>query len=1601
MDPEPGGIVPERPYRRWYHRFYKKHIAQPSSESEPHDSPTRPPSVRSATSRVSPPPPVPEPGPTPPAVHPPNPGFRHTAREVFRAALEVLNISELFMPLRLAIEELVLSIEMTEAVSTNRRGYQQLAEDLMGTLETLVRHLGNSTSAQMTETITNILRDGENAIKAIESIEERRSRRMMVGGILAAQRDEEDLREIHMAQQGGTTTQKADAHTPHPVQPSSSSPGADNTARRAFGTTLQGLQDGATVFPPLHSAIAATSHQDQQKMASDLEITLESLLQCLVETSRSTQMTNIVDDIMKSIYQEAQAIKALQGRSTTRRILYPEIDAEVAQRYRRIGQLARRLQLEVDMSEWSIRNTHQMEVKLRALGPAKLAIHNSTLSGELDRRTCTENTRTSIISELISWSDDPDASRVFWMDGMAGTGKTTIACTLAQALESRRQLAASFFCTRTSHQCRDVNRIVPTIAYQLARFSTPFQFALCEAMQENPEASSLNISAQFKLLLENPLLRIKDALPNNLLVVVDALDECEDNRGVRTFLDVLLSVNLPLKFFITSRPEAVIREKMVSSNISGSISHLHSTERSWVRADIELYLRHELSFMAPDPSELERLAALADNLFAYAAAAVRYIRSEKHGADPRERLASVLSAESENWKKFGTIDSMYARVLSAALEDARLELRERERILRVLWTAVCAREPISVESLAALSGLVSSNQALVALRPLRSVLYVEETCGLVSTLHASFADYMFTKARSGQFFCDKDTHDQYLARRSLEVMREQLRFNICNLESSFLLDREVPDLDDRINVNISPALSYVCRYWIGHLKSATPSDELCGMVGDFFSQRLLFWMEVINLKKCMVTSTQELMELWPWLEAAGAPSDLVKIASDAYKFVARFTAHPISRSTPHIYISALPFCPPSSFVSVHYRQRVQGLMRVGGTAITRLEHAALITWETDSAIVSIAFSPDGERVVSGSEDGSISVRYVHDDRAIISLPKGHSDVVSSVGFSPDGNRIVSGSYDRTIRMWDGRDGTPISGPFTGHTNRVRSVAFSPDGAYIVSGSDDCAIIVWHAHSGTLAAGPFIGHTNCVNSVGYSPDGAHIVSGSNDHTVWLWDVNTGDPIIRPFEGHTDWVTSVGFSPNGKQIISGSRDCTIRVWNIRDGTLAIDPIEGHSSFVESVAYSPDGALIVSSSHDQTVRAWHAKDGTPAIGPFEGHTDCVNSARFSPDGARIVSGSKDRNICIWDVSNAPSPTFPSMRGLSSATLAEFSPDGTLVASSLNNQTIHMKNTLDGTLVTDPLEGHTQKILSIAFSSDSTRIASASADHTIRVWHARKGTLIAGPFEGHNDSVTSVVFSPDDLHIASGSDDCTCCMWDASNGALVAGPFKGHTGWVNSVAFSPDGTCIASGSYDRSIRTWSIIGGNQILDPFLGHMSPVTSVCYSPDGSRVVSGSWDGKICVWDVGNRKLVCGTFKEHTRAVNCVSFSPDSSFIISSSDDRIVHIWDLRSKSLTAPPFHAHLTSLTSVRFLPNSVPVISGNDHAIRAEVGPNAQWDVRDDGWVVDAESRMIFWASVEIRRYFRRLDSRLTVSLLGTFQMELDDMLLGEDWHKCWPDL
>ena len=526
----------------------------------------------------------------------------------------------------------------------------------------------------------------------------------------------------------------------------------------------------------------------------------------------------------------------------------------------------------------------------------------------------------------------------------------------------------------------------------------------------------------------------------------------------------------------------------------------------------------------------------------------------------------------------------------------------------------------------------------------------------------------------------------------------------------------------------------------------------------------------------------------------------------------------------------------------------------------------------------VAFSPDGQRVASGSTDQTVKIWDSATGKELLAL-KGHAHTVSSVAFSPDGKRVASGSDDQTVKIWDSATGKELLA-LKGHASVVRGVTFSPNGQRLASGSDDQTVKIWDSAAGTELLA-LKGHAGAVRSVAFSPDGQRLASASLDKTVKIWDTATGKDLFA-IKGHADQVNSVAFSPDGQRLAT----CSGSTLKIRDGATGTElfTLKIQAGSLSGVAFSPDGERLASAGFDQTVRIWDSATARELF-VLKGHAGAVTSVAFSPDGQRLVSASWDQTVTIWDCAIGKE-LFAVKGHAGPVDEVAFSPDGLRLASGGNDQTVKIWDSATGTELL-ALKGHAGLVLSVAFSPDGQRLASGSRDQTVRIWDSATGKELF-TLKGHTGLVRDVAFSPDGQRLASASHDQTTKIWDSATGKeLIA--LKGHAGWVTSLAFSPDGQRLASAGFDQTVKLWDSATGKELL-ALKGHAGRVFGVAFSPDGQRLASGSADKTVKIWDSATGKELLA-LKGHAGFVRDVAFSPDGQRLATGGNDQTVRIWD--------------------------------------------------------------------------------------------------------------
>ncbi|KIK24627.1 hypothetical protein PISMIDRAFT_678019 [Pisolithus microcarpus 441] len=858
-------------------------------------------------------------------------------------------------------------------------------------------------------------------------------------------------------------------------------------------------------------------------------------------------------------------------------------------------------------------------------------------AGFVLNKECLDNTRTEVLAEVISWVQDTSEHipRIFWLYGQGGKGKSAIARTVAQWVKDAGGLVSYFYFARNRQAEHREGKIFTTIARDLADCDPAFRRALAGVIAKDPTlASTSDVKMQWEKLILGPLSVVKGATVGSVFVVIDALDESglESSRSdILSALSSAHAVGLPRNFrvLVTSRPSPDIKDALRASQHI-KVYALDHISAVLVERDVQLFVSERLGDIRDiGVTEVQRIARKADGVFEWARLACDFIKQSRLGQTAKERFDVVMSLPSGDG--ITPLDALYSMILGDIVPEDQTSLgRFRSVMQQVLFTAV----PLPIDALNEMRSHFPCEEdrydvAVVLAFMTSLVCGVVDRSSLVQLLHASFHDFLTDPAKGGIYFVGApEMHD--LAFASLEILCNGLQFNICGLESSYLSNAEVLDLQERVTKNISPPLSYSCKFWAQHLQK-TPFDPVLVTLVKVVvgSEKLLFWLEALSLLGVFEFAADALTCTAGWLQGQNSSSDALTLAQEGIKFVENFGCV-IAHSAPHLYLSALPFIPAHTMLSSVLMLKFACLPKVF-KGYKQWPTSQLAMEEPTSSVLSVAISPDGGKVVSGSDDSTVRVWDAMGGVQFGEPLQGHTSPVNSVAFSHDGKRIVSGSDDSTVRIWDTEKGIQVGSTLEEHTSSINSVAFSPDGKRVVSGSSDTTIVIWDAKKG-VQIGNQLEERTSIFSVAFSPNGKRIVSGSSDNTMRIWDVVKGSQIGGLLQGHKSSVFSVAYSPDGRRIASGSADKTVCIWDAERGMQIGRPLEGHDSLVFSVMFSPDGKKVVSGSADGTVRLWDSERGVQIGSPLD-HTSAVNSVAFSLDGKRIVSGSDDGTIRVWD--------------------------------------------------------------------------------------------------------------------------------------------------------------------------------------------------------------------------------------------------------------------------------------------------------------------------------------------------------------------------------
>ncbi len=746
-------------------------------------------------------------------------------------------------------------------------------------------------------------------------------------------------------------------------------------------------------------------------------------------------------------------------------------------------------------------------------------------------------------------------------------------------------LGASFFFSRDQIKRRSTDYLFQTLAFQLGcNKAFPLQDHITKAL-ENESLLDSSPDAQLKTLILGPLALIVDSITLPVLIVLDAVDECdasskEQESALALVIELLAQqlrdCGVPIKILVTSRPDEHIRKTFflpdVESNTGGFV--LHEIDRVDTDKELHLFISARLREVAfrhrdvldhqqwPSDDQLRALVRLSGRLFITAATLVRLIDTKTNGG-PVSVLKSLVQASRETVG----IDTVYMEVLRAAVAKHRNDASLKSLIAWIILSF----DQLSAPDLDRLLGF----QTTSLLQSLQAVVHVAPEDGSVRAIHASFYDFITDNRRcvDHRFSIEEKSFHYQLALSCLTKLKTELRRNLLNVGGPSIMNKDT----EKQSASISNDLRYAARFWGLHLMNCTIDDALFLVVEKFVSNDLLCWIETLSHVGEIRQGLGMLENLIPSMAAVLVESSSIvepswiagmrnrkskvsvqtrrrrvaRLLKDCRHFIIRnFEA--IDEAAMHVYYSALTFTPRHTNLYRQYKS-MEGIGSI--QALNGVEghwNACLRTLEMNH-VVHLVSIHRGEFFLLGSESNILVGDFKTGQTKI--LLKGHSERVQSVAISSDGSFAVSASSYDTLRIWNLKTGQ-AGKILEEHSKDMHGVAISSDACFVASGFryGGNTVRIWDLTTGK-ALTALEGHSKLIRCTAISSDGSFAVSSSFDQTVRIWDLKVGSEAAAGLlEERFQWVKPATISRDGAFAMSSRYDGTTWVWDLGTGKVA---------------------------------------------------------------------------------------------------------------------------------------------------------------------------------------------------------------------------------------------------------------------------------------------------------------------------------------------------------------------------------------------------------------------------------------------------------------
>lgn len=1069
---------------------------------------------------------------------------------------------------------------------------------------------------------------------------------------------------------------------------------------------------------------------------------------------------------------------------------------------------------------------HQRQSIIKGLPIAEDAWFDS--KAEAQNPTCLPSTRVELLELIRGWAHDENSKSLFWLNGMAGTGKSTISRTIAKEFANKGYLCASFFFKKGESGRGSAAKFFTTIAADLAIRKPETAVAIQRALDIDPHLATKDLQEQFIKLFQRPLLQYTDSIEhinNPAVVVIDALDECENDRDIKLLIHHLSQTRSKanLKIYITSRPQLPVR--LGFSKIEGIHQDfiLHEMSAPIIERDIASFLTHELASIReehnylvqehrrlpinwPIAGDIQSLAQMAVPLFIFAATVCRFVAENRMGS-PDTRLKNILDYQrSKQGAAFDQINATYQPVLNSLILDLS-EIDKVDVISRfraVVGPILVLAQPLSVKALAAVAD-ISLDGVYSILDSLHSVLNIPASpTAPIRLFHLSFRDFLVNKATEAQnpFCIDENKSNSIVLAGCFKIMDVKLKQDICNLVSPDVRRSDIAQ--ETVSSYIPLELEYACLYWIHHLEQMVEEDSgssAQSRITQFVNKYFLYWLEVMSLLGKANGIIDLMNKLLKMLVKASEKnqsttySDEISFIQDSLRFI--LTNMPAIYETPlQIYFGALLFAPSQSHVKSIWRNMVSIPWVRDLPKTYRQWPDRLHLFNTASSRpISVSFSSDSKLLASLLLNGTVQIWQTDSGKRVnlintLKTSGIQSPLATCIAWSKCKPNLIAVSFnpDR-IEIWNSDSGDLFQ-TLEGIAYEVTDLVFSHDTMTLATLCEGFCLRVWDIETG-----------KCIKSVNFSDllidcsiHSNLIYANSNDIfiaflrmdqeatyrqsrvlAVWNLLLDESTTLIPAIQQQ---FYKLALSDNAKYIAAGTNYGAIALWQTGNETEtgSVNPIhvlgDGRRG-LEAIEVSKDCSFLITAGHTPNLEIWSLESGKRLRG-FEGHSGSAHYAVVSPDAKLAASAGLDCTIQLWNIEDSILvDTTVDDDSHDEVVSIAISPNLLLVASGTMGGAIYVENANSRYRRLKTFQDDSVKISCMDFSHDSTLLASISINGIIRVWSLDSSTCVYKFGRAKFPSSGWIKLSPDSSIIISvvGS---YCTIWQIETQHAIKSYFE-----------------------------------------------------------------------------------------------------------------------------------------------------------------------------------------------------------------------------------